>query len=84
MTAIKITHTIVGTTKTYQNLKSYFIWTLIDLRKLSLVQRIKYQQTVINTIGRSKYLVFINGERGVGSRFARIHYFCKFTVNEIL
>ena len=35
---------------------------IIDLKKLSLVQRIKYQQTVINIIGHSKHLIFINGE----------------------
>ena len=35
---------------------------IIDLRKLSLVQRMNYQQTIVNTIGHSKHLVFINGE----------------------
>ena len=36
---------------------------IIDLRKLSPVQRIKYQQTVINTMVHSKHVVFINGEK---------------------
>ena len=36
---------------------------IIDLRKLSPVQRIKYQQTVTNTIGHSKHVVFVNGEK---------------------
>lgn len=35
---------------------------IINLSKLSPVQRMNYQQTVINTIGHSKHLVFINGE----------------------
>lgn len=35
---------------------------IVDLRKLSLNQRMNYQQTVINTIGHSKHIVFINGE----------------------
>ena len=42
--------------------KNAILYYIIDLRKLSLVQRMNYQQTVINTIGHSKHLVFINGE----------------------
>jgi hypothetical protein len=38
---------------------------IIDLRKLSPVQRIKYQQTVTNTIGHSKHVVFVNGEKKI-------------------
>lgn len=33
---------------------------IINLRKLSPVQRMNYQQTIINTIGHSKHIVFIN------------------------
>ena len=35
---------------------------IVDLRKLSLNQRMNYQQNIINTIGHSKHIVFINGE----------------------
>ena len=35
---------------------------IVDLRKLSLNQRMNYQQNIINTIGHSDDIVFLNGE----------------------
>lgn len=35
---------------------------VVNLSKLSPVERKNYQQTILDTIGHSKHLVFINGE----------------------
>ena len=36
---------------------------ILDLRNLILDQRVNYQQTIMNTISDSRYIIFLNGEK---------------------